>query len=165
MEKYAQRNLHNQKGQLMTCSVEGCNRDIKYKGMCGMHYKRLWRHGNVSTSIIPHKLEEIRCQTEDCTNIIEHSSGYCKIHRQRFHRYGRHYNIIAPRGAGGFDSNGYYVISVNGRRVLEHIYKAEQALGKPLPKGAIVHHMNGVKYDNDTPLNLVVCPNQAYHLL
>lgn len=149
----------------MTCSVEGCNRETKYKGMCGMHYKRLWRHGDTSVCVVPNQLEAIKCSAEECTNTIGHSGGLCTMHKQRFDRYGRLHNIIAEKGTGGLDTNGYYVLTIEGRRVYEHIHKAEQALGKRLPKGAVVHHMNGVRHDNDTPFNLVVCPNQAYHLL
>ena len=34
----------------------------------------------------------------------------------------------------------------------------------PLPKGAVVHHVNENPSDN-SPTNLVVCPNQSYHIL
>lgn len=48
--------------------------------------------------------------------------------------------------------------------VLEHILIAERALGKPLPPGAEVHHVNGRKDDN-RPTNLVLCDSRAYHRL
>ena len=41
---------------------------------------------------------------------------------------------------------------------------AERALGKRLPEGAHVHHFDG-DHSNDTPTNLVVCPDAAYHFL
>ena len=41
--------------------------------------------------------------------------------------------------------------------VLEHILIWEQVHNKPLPKGWVVHHLNGVKIDN-RPENLVAMP-------
>jgi hypothetical protein len=45
---------------------------------------------------------------------------------------------------------------------LLHRMRAEKALGKPLPPKAIVHHADGSKRD-DAPL--VICPDDAYHML
>lgn len=33
----------------MTCSVEGCDKPSKCKGMCNMHYLRVWKSGDVGT--------------------------------------------------------------------------------------------------------------------
>ena len=44
---------------------------------------------------------------------------------------------------------------VRGKRL--HVVIAEEALGKPLPKGAAVHHF--------TPVQLVVCQSNGYHHL
>ncbi len=47
-------------------------------------------------------------------------------------------------------------------RTLLHRLRAEAALGKPLPAGAVVHHADGSKRD-DAPL--VLCQDNAYHRL
>lgn len=57
------------------------------------------------------------------------------------------------------DANG----NLSGRSCFEHIIVAEEVLGHPLPRGAVVHHINGVKTDNRRE-NLLVCQDQAYHM-
>lgn len=49
----------------------------------------------------------------------------------------------------------------NGRYVYEHILIVEHALGRPLPKSEIVHHINGDPSDNRN-CNLLVC-TKSYH--
>ena len=46
----------------------------------------------------------------------------------------------------------------------EHVAVAERILGRPLPKGAVVHHVDENKSNND-PSNLVICESHAYHAL
>jgi len=48
--------------------------------------------------------------------------------------------------------------------VLEHILVTEKVLGKPLPKGAEIHHVNENRSDNRKE-NLVICQDRAYHFL
>lgn len=43
-------------------------------------------------------------------------------------------------------------------------FVAEKALGKSLPPGAEVHHID-CDETNDDPSNLVVCPSRPYHWL
>lgn len=56
-----------------------------------------------------------------------------------------------------------YRMAVGRKRQTLHRRRAELALGKPLPRGAEVHHADGSKGDN-APL-LVICQDRAYHML
>lgn len=49
-------------------------------------------------------------------------------------------------------------------RVLEHILIVESVLGKYLPHGAVVHHVNEDRTDNRKE-NLVLCQDENYHRL
>lgn len=48
--------------------------------------------------------------------------------------------------------------------VLEHVLIAERALGKPLPPGVQVHHVDENRRNNANA-NLVICQDQSYHHL
>jgi len=68
-------------------------------------------------------------------------------------------------------SNGYVrVLSKSHPRadasgyVSAHILVAEAALGKHLPRGSAIHHVNGNKRNN-RPRNLVICESNSYHQL
>jgi hypothetical protein len=56
------------------------------------------------------------------------------------------------------------MISVNGKDRPMHVVIAEKALGRPLPKGLEVHHVDMNKTNNENS-NLVICPSRAYHRL
>lgn len=65
------------------------------------------------------------------------------------------YVMIWSKGHPQADSHGY---------VQEHILVAEKALGHYLPSGAVIHHVNKRRHDNQNS-NLVVCQDQTYHML
>lgn len=70
-----------------------------------------------------------------------------------------------PHGAGWVHPvTGYVYVRVGAKRYAQHRLVAERAIGKPLPPGAEVHHLNEDRRDN-RPENLVIVPNRKYHFL
>ena len=65
------------------------------------------------------------------------------------------YNLILNRSHPRAMHNGY---------IHKAILLGEKALGKPLPLGAEMHHVNGIK-DDDSSGNHVICQDRAYHML
>jgi len=75
------------------------------------------------------------------------------------------------KGGTVFSKEGYVMVKTYDHPyrnahdlIAEHILICEKALGKYLPKGAVVHHVNKNKKDNHTPFNLVICQDNTYHL-
>lgn len=75
--------------------------------------------------------------TKNCAYRIIDADGYVRLYRPEHPKAG---------------SNGY---------VMEHVLVAEKAIGKYLPDGAVVHHINELRGDNRNE-NLLVC-DRAYH--
>lgn len=107
----------------------------------------------------------MRCSIDGC-NEYSYSRNMCRPHYMKWYHKGGKYadKLKKPNGTGTMDPDGYIKITVEGKQVKEHVLVVEEALGKPVPKGAIIHHLNGKPWDN-RPTNLVVCPNQEYHML
>lgn len=53
-----------------------------------------------------------------------------------------------PNGAGLITWNGYRLLTVNGRRILEHRLVMERHLGRKLATSEVIHHKNHNKLDN-----------------
>lgn len=107
------------------------------------------------------------CSVVECTKPVRRN-GMCPGHSAMAYRRGKGATFERLRTEHGFGrpvtAAGYVLITVDGIRIYEHRYIAEKALGKKLPPGAVVHHINGDPQDN-RPYNLVICPDQAYHML
>ena len=92
-----------------------------------------------------------------CGGLVQH---YDKQGRVRWWLLGHHGSPRKPRQLRetlvGYRSAG--------RGKMLHVVIAETALGKPLPKRAEVHHVDGVKFNN-AHSNLVICQDHAYHML
>ncbi len=149
---------------LELCVVDGCDKPQRYGDLCGMHYKRKWRHGNAATTHTPTRgMPKLTCSVEDCESIAD-SKGMCKAHYLRWTRYGRLHTVVNCGSGWTVNAAGYIMLWQRGKWQYEHIILAEKALGKPLPKGAVVHH-TGKVHENEGPFKLVVCPSQSYHML
>ncbi len=89
------------------------------------------------------------------------SRGLCHMHYVRKRRNGTTDTIVREQGTGSY-TDGYLIVGRD--RKMAHVIVAERALGRPLPVGAQVHHVNETKDDN-RPQNLVICPDGKYHAL
>lgn len=103
------------------------------------------------------------CTVEGCSN-PHAAKGMCRKHYYRVRQNGDLQLRYRPDGQGTVTRPGYIVLNLNGRKVFEHVYVAELALGRRLPRGVLVHHHNESKADNRNE-NLVICPDQTYHKL
>ncbi len=102
------------------------------------------------------------CSIRGCNEKHE-GRGYCRSHYKRFMRHGDPLVVKqGPRGGGWIGRKGHRNLTINGKNVPEHRLVAEMALGKKLPKGAVVHHIDENPLNND-PSNLVICPTAGYH--
>jgi len=63
---------------MRVCSTEGCERDARTKGLCGMHYLRLWKHGDPLCKSPPPK-PRAKCSVPGCDN-PHHAKGLCSAH-------------------------------------------------------------------------------------
>lgn len=93
------------------------------------------------------KYETIISKLEEM-GLLEHGWRDGRTHR-------RDYTFVRKPNHPRADKQGY---------VREHILAWEEAHGKPLPKGWIIHHLNGNKKDN-RPENLIALPNKKHENL
>lgn len=140
------------------CSVEGCPRTVRARGWCGFHYQRWRLEGDVGadrpcrTKSVPVR----QCTIDGCDGNY-HARGWCYRHYERWKSYG---DPLAPlrrnrdgEGYRGLNHDGYVVLKLRGKTILEHRTVMEEILGRALLPDETVHHKNGVRDDN-RPENL-----------
>lgn len=77
----------HQAGSLGSCSVEGCTKNIRCRGLCTMHYYRLLRTGDVGEAQSQRRGAR-PCKVDTCDNRAVTSDDLCPTHRRRKHLYG-----------------------------------------------------------------------------
>jgi hypothetical protein len=142
------------------CSVENCAAPHVARGLCKNHYRSARKNGLALAVPVAHS--DI-CVADGCGRPSE-KRGYCGMHYRRIQRNGSLITVRRQPGEPQPRADGYIDLLINGLRVLQHIAIAEKALGRPLPRGAEVHHFNEVRSDNRNE-NLVVCPDRQYHMI
>lgn len=148
------------------CSVDGCCKVSKARGFCGTHYARWKRDGDPGPAgLIPHaerkrtpraKVVHIRppCGIDGCgrqsrtSGVRTGRPPLCEMHLQRLLKTGGYGPPHSLHGQRTVQSTGYVMITVGGRRVLEHRHVMSEVLGRPLTSDENVHHANGDRSDN-----------------
>lgn len=143
------------------CSADGCERGVDSRGLCLMHYKRAIKSGAIVAAKRPEY--HATCIVDECDKPSE-KRGLCQMHYRRMQRTGHLGRTRREVGSEQPRSDGYIDQTADGERKLQHVLLSEKALGKPLPAGAEVHHVNEIRSDN-RPENLVVCQDRSYHQL
>lgn len=104
-----------------------------------------------------------KCSITGCAHDAK-KRGMCGMHYLRWWRNGDATITKRAASGAGFDQSGYRAHRIDGKVVLDHTAIAEMALGHKLPDGAEVHHVDENR-TNNTPSNLVICPDHSYHAL
>lgn len=107
----------------------------------------------------------MKCTIDECGRDAI-ARGWCHRHYKRWQVSGSPF-VARPKAASG-DGNirpdGYLEIQKGGQRHFDHVRVVEGVLGKAIPPGAKVHHVNRNRSDN-RPSNLVLCQDDAHHRL
>jgi hypothetical protein len=102
----------------MTCAVETCERTVKNKGLCKLHYQRQWRTGSVEV-------------TRPCLHLPIEKKFWLYVDRRE--------DGECWEWTGFKDKDGYGKIRVGKRNVAAHRIAWELTHG-PIPDGQLVRH-------------------------
>jgi hypothetical protein len=127
--------------RLGNCIVEECGKPVYARRLCRRHYDQ-----EQKTLVEP---DARLCTFPGCER-KHFALDYCRPHYMRYKRWGDPAGVGKPVGTKPeyTNANGYRVITVKGKQVLEHRWVMEQKLGRPLTRQETVHHINGQRTDN-----------------
>lgn len=97
--------------------------------------------------------QEFECSVEGCSRGAYQLTPaiLCAMHRSRLGvtgELGSAESKYSLRGEGHIDKNGYKIIKIDQKPIMEHRYVMQQHLGRELRREETVHHKNGVRLDN-----------------
>lgn len=140
------------------CSYPGCGRirrTATAEGLCSMHYrrKRLGRDMDAPARAIRGGVAD--CTVEGCERKYL-AGGLCSMHYERRRKTGevgvpgikrRHgvYRWTDPKSGYVYVEPGH---TGRAKRMLEHRFVMEEAIGRTLLPRETVHHVSGVRNDN-----------------
>lgn len=136
------------------CSVEGCGKEARTKGFCIAHYEKFLKYGD-PLAYAPRRTG-VPCAIDGC-NHSAIARGWCSMHYGRWMQTG---DPLATKiknwKQDKVDDQGYIQVFApdhpNARkssRVPMHRMVMSEFLGRALRKNENVHHINGVKTDNE----------------
>lgn len=135
------------------CSINDCNNKYGAKGFCKKHYLKLWLYGDPlykGRVGKPRSTPERNC--EKCGKSFYRSPSQGTRFCSRECSFGMWRGV--KRGSKPLDGRwrkerkGYIASTIGRKRIWQHRYIVEQAIGRPLEKHEIIHHINGIKHDN-----------------
>ena len=143
------------------CKFDGCDKQIRAKGLCSGHYKRLSKHG--SPDVVLRKgryAEQPVCIIDGCKT--KHTAlGFCQAHYRAYqafldkNRWPENRTSISNSTEKGYVTvyAPEHPFATKQGVIKEHRLVMEQMVGRYLERFENVHHKNGNRKDN-RPENL-----------
>lgn len=145
----------------MVCLVENCTSAKAYSvGYCRKHYQRWHRNGS------PDRIKTVYTDDTICAHCGIKASRYtkylCDPCYKRMQNTGTPDRINREKGTGSLREDGYLVLYIAGKRVLEHRKIMADKLGRELTVAEVVHHIDGDRLNNH-PDNLYLFASASEH--